>query len=304
MNKILMTIAAGALMAFASCNSFTDYTPKDATPEDIAFGDSLSETIGQTFGQDFNNSLEQVAKTDSLLYSKFNKAKILEGIKYVMQNFGDTTDFSVRQGLQFGMMMAEELSRYEMGGVPVNRTKFFAALEKSFNGDTIPQDKMMELSTNASVFRQRADMKMQEIHKAKLENDPKAIENKKASEAFIAKKKQENPNAQVTQNGTVVVVKQEGTGEPIKAGETAKLIYKGMLIDGTSFDDSQGEAREFSPASVVPGFGEAMQLMKKGGKYTIYIPCEQGYGVEGIPQAGIGPNSALVFDIEVVSINK
>ncbi|MBR5745477.1 MAG: FKBP-type peptidyl-prolyl cis-trans isomerase [Muribaculaceae bacterium] len=45
-------------------------------------------------------------------------------------------------------------------------------------------------------------------------------------------------------------------------------------------------------------------MMKKGGKYTIYIPCEQGYGVEGIPQAGIGPNSALVFDIEVVSINK
>ena len=296
-----MTIAAGALMAFASCNSFTDYTPKDATPEDIAFGDSLSESFGEVFGQDINNWYHQL---DSLFRSKIDKKKVLEGIKYALQNTGDTADYSIMNGVQMGLQISQQLMEWENGGVPVNRTKLYNALEKAYMGDTIPADKVAEIQGNFRMFSGKAGEKMQEIHKAKLENDPKAIENKKASEAFIAKKKQENPNAQVTQNGTVVVVKQEGTGEPIKAGETAKLIYKGMLIDGTSFDDSQGEAREFSPASVVPGFGEAMQLMKKGGKYTIYIPCEQGYGVEGIPQAGIGPNSALVFDIEVVSINK
>ncbi|MBR4722683.1 MAG: hypothetical protein IK053_06490, partial [Muribaculaceae bacterium] len=230
MNKILMTIAAGALMAFASCNSFTDYTPKDATPEDIAFGDSLSESFGEVFGQDINNWYHQL---DSLFRSKIDKKKVLEGIKYALQNTGDTADYSIMNGVQMGLQISQQLMEWENGGVPVNRTKLYNALEKAYMGDTIPADKVAEIQGNFRMFSGKAGEKMQEIHKAKLENDPKAIENKKASEAFIAKKKQENPNAQVTQNGPVVVVKQEGTGEPIKAGETAKLIYNGMLIDGT-----------------------------------------------------------------------
>ncbi|MBQ4292236.1 MAG: FKBP-type peptidyl-prolyl cis-trans isomerase [Muribaculaceae bacterium] len=301
MKKILSAFAAFALVAVVGCNSFTDYSPKDATPEDKAFGDSLSEAIGSSLGHDFGNSLEQV---DSTLRTKFDKAKILEGIKYALQNMGDTTDFSIRQGLQFGMMIAEEMSGYEVGGVPVNRDKLFKSLEKAFMGDTIPADKLMEVQATGNLFRQRANDKVEAIRKAKLENDPKAIENKKAGEAFIAKKKQENPEAKTTANGTLVVTHQEGTGELIKGSDNVKLIYKGTLTDGTSFDDSKGEAREFNVGGVVPGFSEALQMMKKGGKYTIYIPGPQGYGVNGVPQVGIGPNMALVFDIEVVDIVK
>ena len=299
MKKFLLTIATLGLLGLTSCNNFTDYTPTDATPDDKAFGDSLSEALGKSMGHDINNGLEQL---DSAFRAKFNKEKVLEGIAYALKNMGDTADFSIRQGIQFGTMLSEELSGYETGGVPVNRAKLYDALSKAFLGDTIPQSELLEVQANGNIFRQRATEKVQELRKAKLEKEPKAIENKKAGEAFIAKKKQENPNATTTAGGTLVVTKQEGTGELIKASDNVKLIYKGTLIDGTSFDDSQGEAREFAVGGVVPGFNEALQTMKKGGKYTIYIPCNQGYGVEGIPQAGIGPNMTLVFDVEVVDI--
>lgn len=299
MKKILAAIATIGLISLASCNNFTDYAPKDATADDKAFGDSLSEAIGKSMGHDINNGLEQL---DSAFRAKFNKDKVLEGIAYALKNMGDTADFSIRQGIQFGIMLSEELSGYEKGGVPVNRSKLYDALSKAFKGDTIPSSELMEITATRNIFRQRANEKVQAIHRAQLEQDPKAIENKKAGEAFIAQKKQENPQAVTTAGGTLVVTKQDGSGNVIKNSDNVKLIYKGSLIDGTSFDDSKGEAREFSVTGVVPGFSEALQTMKKGGKYTIYIPGNQGYGVEGIPQAGIGPNQTLVFDIEVVDI--
>ena len=68
------------------------------------------------------------------------------------------------------------------------------------------------------------------------------------------------------------------------------------------FDDSKGEARRFSPRRVVPGFGEGLQMMNKGAKYVLYIPGDLAYGVKGMPQAGIGPNQLLIFDVEIADI--
>jgi len=82
------------------------------------------------------------------------------------------------------------------------------------------------------------------------------------------------------------------------------VIYKGELTDGTVFDDSKGEARTFSPRSVVPGFGEGLKLMKKGAKYILYIPGDLAYCVEGQPYAKIGPNQTLVFTVEVAGVNE
>ena len=59
-----------------------------------------------------------------------------------------------------------------------------------------------------------------------------------------------------------------------------------------------------SPRQVVPGFGEGLAMMKKGSHYVLMIPGELAYGVDGAPQAGIGPNATLVFDVEVTDIQK
>ncbi|MBP3638966.1 MAG: FKBP-type peptidyl-prolyl cis-trans isomerase, partial [Muribaculaceae bacterium] len=83
--------------------------------------------------------------------------------------------------------------------------------------------------------------------------------------------------------------------------DVAQIKYTGRLVDGTVFDSSD-DAR-LSPAGVVPGFAEGLQMLGKGGKATFYIPGDLAYGVDGAPRAGIGPNAMLIFDVEVLDVN-
>jgi len=77
------------------------------------------------------------------------------------------------------------------------------------------------------------------------------------------------------------------------------------LIDGTVFDSSvqRGEPIQFGVNQVIPGWTEGLQLMKEGAKYTLTIPSELGYGARGAGGV-IPPNSILVFDVELISVDK
>ena len=124
----------------------------------------------------------------------------------------------------------------------------------------------------------------------------------KKGEEFIAKKKQEDPNIKTSATGLSYKIEKEGVGAKASNEDIVKVKYKGSLIDGTIFDDSKGEAREFPVSGVVPGFAEGLKLLGKGGKATLYIPGKLGYGAQGQPAAGIGPNAMLIFEIEVTEI--
>lgn len=79
--------------------------------------------------------------------------------------------------------------------------------------------------------------------------------------------------------------------------------YEGRHIDGSVFDDGQGQVQEFPVSRVVPGFSEGLMLMSPGAKYRFYIPGNLGYGERGTGAGGpIGPNETLVFDVELVGI--
>jgi FKBP-type peptidyl-prolyl cis-trans isomerase FklB len=77
--------------------------------------------------------------------------------------------------------------------------------------------------------------------------------------------------------------------------------YKGTLVSGKVFDESHGEPVTFPVNGVIPGWTEALQLMKEGDKWTLYIPSKLAYG-ENSPSPDIGPNEVLVFDVELVSV--
>lgn len=93
-----------------------------------------------------------------------------------------------------------------------------------------------------------------------------------------------------------------GTGATPKATDNVTTHYKGTLIDGTEFDSSykRGEPATFPVNGVIKGWTEALQLMKEGGKWQLFIPAELAYGEQGRP--GIPPNSVLLFDIELVKV--
>lgn len=128
--------------------------------------------------------------------------------------------------------------------------------------------------------------------------------NKKESDAFLAK------NA--TRDGVVVLPSGlqykvlesgEGTVSP-SASSRVKVHYTGTLIDGTKFDSSvdRGRPSEFGVNGVIAGWTEALQLMKEGDKWQLYIPSDLAYGENPRPGGPIGPNMALIFDVELLEI--
>ena len=125
-------------------------------------------------------------------------------------------------------------------------------------------------------------------------------ENAAASKAWLEKIEKKS-GVKKTESGLLYKVVKAGTGEKVQSNQRAKVSYKGTLIDGTQFDANASAT--FSPAGVVKGFGEGLQLMQKGGKYILYIPAELGYGVRGGGDK-IPTNSVLVFEVEVLDIVK
>jgi FKBP-type peptidyl-prolyl cis-trans isomerase FkpA len=134
----------------------------------------------------------------------------------------------------------------------------------------------------------------------------KAQDAKKGNEAKIMEEfaKKNFPTATKTQFGMYRVVVKEGTGELIKAGQTAKVAYTGKTMDGKIFDSSVGKAPydvAVGQGTVIPGWEQALVMMKKGEKATFFIPSSLAYGEQGAG-AGIGPFSSLIFEMEVLDV--
>jgi FKBP-type peptidyl-prolyl cis-trans isomerase FkpA len=146
-------------------------------------------------------------------------------------------------------------------------------------------------------------LQMQKQQEAQLkEAEAKAKTAQTSSSNFLNENKTK-PGVKTTKSGLQYTVTQEGTGKSPTANSTVKVHYTGKLLDGTVFDSSveRGEAIEFPLNQVIPGWTEGLQLMKEGGKATLYIPAELAYGAQGIP-GSIPPNSTLVFDVELLNV--
>ena len=94
-----------------------------------------------------------------------------------------------------------------------------------------------------------------------------------------------------------------GTGKGPKTTDTVTTHYKGTLIDGTEFDSSfkRGQPATFPVSGVIPGWTEALQLMKEGAKWQLFVPSNLAYGEQGAGRE-IGPNATLVFEVELISV--
>jgi len=146
------------------------------------------------------------------------------------------------------------------------------------------------------AFQQRMIAKQREI----LEKE--AIANLAAGQAFLENNAKKE-GVIVLPSGLQYKVLDEGTGRTPTEADRVKTNYRGMLTDGTEFDNSykRGQPAEFPVNRVIPGWTEALQLMKEGAKWELYIPADLAYGTRGSPPR-IPPNSPLFFEIELIEI--
>lgn len=109
-------------------------------------------------------------------------------------------------------------------------------------------------------------------------------------------------NAKETESGLLYALKAEGEGEKVTPEDVVTISYKGSLTNGTVFD--QNDSCQLPAGGFVRGFVEGLCLMGKGGKVTLYIPSELGYGAYPPYDSGIAPNSDLIFEVEVLDVQK
>ncbi len=135
--------------------------------------------------------------------------------------------------------------------------------------------------------------------KSEAQNKVLGDKNKKEGEAFLAANKLK-AGVKTLPSGLQYKVVKEGVGASPKATDEVSVNYRGTFIDGTEFDASKNGPVTFPVKGVIPGWTEALQLMKPGAKWQLFIPSNLAYGENG--GGPIPPNAALVFDVELVSV--
>ena len=132
-------------------------------------------------------------------------------------------------------------------------------------------------------------------------NDYRAAKGTMETEAFLAENKLKDGVA-VTSTGLQYIIEDKGTGLVPKKEDTVEVRYKGQLLDGNVFDETPGdETVSFPLDAVIAGWTEGIQLIGEGGKIRLFIPPQLGYGEAGAGSL-IGPNSTLIFDVELVKV--
>jgi FKBP-type peptidyl-prolyl cis-trans isomerase FklB len=128
-------------------------------------------------------------------------------------------------------------------------------------------------------------------------------EKNKADGAKFLEENKKKTGVKTTASGLEYKVEKEGTGPQPKPTDMVTVNYRGTLIDGTEFDSSykRGQPATFPVNGVIKGWTEALQLMKKGAKYQLFIPANLAYG-ERAMGPDIGPNSMLIFDVDLVDV--
>ncbi len=170
----------------------------------------------------------------------------------------------------------------------IDSLQFLAGLQDTFSGN---KPKMsMDL----------ANQKLQDFMMG--QNDEEANNNLEQGLLFLANNIK-NEGVIETSSGLQYKILKAGYGESPSLEDYVKCHYHGLLLDGTVFDSSveRREAAIFPVSAVIPGWSEALRLMKVGAKWRLFIPFDLAYGEQG---AGgmIGPNATLIFDVELLEI--
>ena len=172
-----------------------------------------------------------------------------------------------------------------------------AAFLRGLNEGLAESDPAISMDTLQPLL-QGFQMELQQARQQQVAAE--AEENQAVADSFLAANA-EREGVMTTESGLQYEVIEEGDGPSPGPEDQVTIHYTGTLPDGTQFDSSRGgDPATFPVQGVIPGFSEGLQLMSVGSNYKLYISPELGYGPR--PQGSIPPNSALIFDVELLEI--
>lgn len=192
--------------------------------------------------------------------------------------------FSYTMGYQMGLSL-------QQSGTELDEDVLVQGLRDSLGG---ADPKMSRNEMDQAIAEQRAALEEERQEQASV--------NLKQSQEFLEENKARD-GVQVTDSGLQYEVLTEGEGASPTDSDTVVVHYEGSLVDGTVFDSSyeRGSPAELPLNGVIEGWQEGLQLMSEGAKYKFYVPAELAYG-EGGAGNRIGPNEALVFEVELLEV--
>jgi FKBP-type peptidyl-prolyl cis-trans isomerase FklB len=197
----------------------------------------------------------------------------------------DKDKFSYALGMNFG-------ENFRKQGLELDPAVFSKAFAEAFNtGKTAMSEQDMQnlLKAAAQEIRKKQEEKVQQ---AQAEGE-KFLQENKTKEGVVT-----------LPSGLQYKILKQGAGDKPTLEDKVVCNYKGTLINGTEFDASEkhGGPATFPVKGVIAGWTEALQLMPVGSKWQLFVPSNLAYGPQGPPE--IGPNATLIFEVELVSIEK
>jgi FKBP-type peptidyl-prolyl cis-trans isomerase FkpA/FKBP-type peptidyl-prolyl cis-trans isomerase FklB len=256
-----------------------------------ATSDSISQYYGMMAGGFIGSELAYYAQESG---EKYDREEFLKGLQAVV---GSEKEDAYVAGMNTGFRVLQDIKEMQKQGVQVDRDVILKEMRRMVLNDSVKKEQAQEYAKVYQDLMQGVQAQNQAREEAKKANSPEAKANVKAGEEFMAKVH----NIKKTQSGLGYVIENPGEGTAIKDGDRVTVDYVGKHIDGSEFD--KGTDAVMQPGqNLIPGFTEALKLLKAGGKATFYIPGHLAYGSNGVPQAKIGPNELLVFDITVKSV--
>jgi FKBP-type peptidyl-prolyl cis-trans isomerase FklB len=280
-SSTLVFAAAGILSGSATIAQQTS-TPAPATTSKPATSSAAkSASTGQNAGTAKTGQGATAAK----------KPAATTGAATLLKTEKDKRSYAI--GLNIGAKVANEL---KAGGVDMDSTILARGIRDSLTG-------AKHLMTDEEVKTSLTALETELREKARAEYEAMATANKKESDDYLAANKSKE-GVQTLPSGLQYKVLKAGTGPKPAATDKVSCNYKGAFLDGKEFDSSErhgGKPVTFGVSDVIKGWTEALQLMPVGSKWQLFVPSDMAYGPRGAGQE-IGPNKALIFEVELVSI--
>lgn len=298
MKKIIFGAVAAALLCSCGGPKKEDNTQsiESQLEERLAKATTWEDSVIAIQGTFIGGYFNYVLHNNPMLTDSINMSEVERGIRQVM--IADSTEMSYIYGIQVGLSILQTYSQTN-AQMPMDKAKFMEAVMGSIRLDSVSEEQIKEMSVQFEQtegdIRQR---KQQELEK-EIFNSSEAEQNRTMAQS-IAAAFQSNPDfSQIGNTGIYCSVEEEGTGDLLVPDERVKVNFTVLRLSGEPVEN-QVERSMFPARGSNPMLTEVLKYMRHGEKAKFFIPYEFAYGVQGNPDAGIGPCESLYITVEVL----